>query len=114
MTPRASTDRPGATVASGRRSVDGYDEPRGRFADRTKRLARRQESDVFRHCLMPVSWILGLTGFLGLFGLWIARSAEAMTHSPAVAVFAPLLAAPFLTALVRVVRGHFHTAVRGL
>ena len=114
LTSKTLMNRPGATVAAGRQSFADDDEPRGRFADRTKRLSRRQESDVFRHYLMPITWILGLTGFLGLFSLWIAEGPQAMTHSPAWPVFAPLLAAPFLTALVRVVRGHFHPAVREL
>ena len=114
ITSKTLNNRPGATVAAGRRSFADYDEPRGRFADRTKRLARRQESDVFRHYLMPITWILGLTGFLGLFALWIAGGTESITHSSAWPVFAPLFAAPFLTALVRVARGHFHRAVREL
>ena len=102
--------RSGGSV--GRQRFSNEDEPRGRFADRTKRLARRQESDVFRHYLVPIAWILGLTGLLGLVALWMAGGTEAMTHFPAWPVFAPLFAAPVLTALVRVVRGHFHPAVR--
>ena len=113
-TSRTLTNRPGATLAAGRRSFADDDEPCGRFADRTKRLSRRQESDVFRHYLMPVTWILGLAGVLGLFCLSVVEGAQAMTHSTALPVFAPLFAAPFLTALVRVVRGHFHPAVREL
>jgi hypothetical protein len=99
---------------AGRPSFSVENEPRGRFADRTKRLSRRQESDVFRHYLMPIAWILGLTGFLGLFVLWVDGGMDAMTHIPAWPVFASLFAAPFLAALVRIVRGHFHPAVREL
>jgi hypothetical protein len=113
-TPQTSMDRPGASSDAGSRNFSDYDEPRGRFADRTKRLARRQESDVFRRYLMPITWILGLAGFLGLFAVWIAGGTDAMTHSPVWPVFAPLFAAPVLTAFVRLVRGHFHPAVREL
>jgi hypothetical protein len=103
-----------ATFAEGSHGFGDGDRMRGRFADRTKRLARRQESDIFRHYLMPVTWILGLAGFLGLAVLWIGEGAQAMTHSPAIPVLVPLFAAPVLTALIRVVRGHFHPAVREL
>ena len=100
--------------APGSHGSAGGEEWRGRFADRTKRLARRQESDIFRHYLTPASWILGLAGFLGLGVLWIAEGAQAMARSPALLVLVPLFAAPVLTALIRVIRGHFHAAVREL
>jgi hypothetical protein len=86
----------------------------GRFADRTKRLSRRQESDVFRHYLMPVTWLLALAGLLGLGGLWMAEGVERMTDSLGFPLFAALLLAPVATLLLRVVRGHFHSAVREL
>lgn len=90
------------------------DAPRGRFADRTKRLARRQESDVFRVYLMPIAWIVALAGLLGLAVLWFGKGGEAMTSSPVFPVFATLFTAPALTTLLRMVRGHFHPAVREL
>jgi hypothetical protein len=86
--------------------------PIGRFADRTKRLARRQESQIFRHYLMPIAWILSLAGFCGLVVLWIGEGRAGMADSAAFPVFAALFAGPGLTALLRIVRGHFHAAVR--
>lgn len=86
----------------------------GRFADRTKRLARRQESDVFRFYLMPIAWIVALAGLLGLAALWVAEGMKNMTQSPVFPVFATLFIAPALTALLRALRGHFHPAVREL
>lgn len=85
-----------------------------RFADRTKRLARRQESDVFREYLMPLAWIMALAGFVGLFGLWLVEGTAEMASSPALPVFAVFSGTPALTALLRAVRGHFHSAVRDL
>jgi hypothetical protein len=113
-TPQTLLNHQSATFAEGAHGFVDRDRMRGRFADRTKRLARRQESDIFRHYLMPVSLILGFAGLLGLCLLWIAEGVQAMTHSPALPVLVPLFAAPVLTALIRVVRGHFHPAVREL
>ena len=96
------------------RTVADAGRMRGRFADRTKRLARRQESDTFRHYLMPMTWIVCLAGLLGLAALWVGEGTTNMTQSPVFAVFAALFGAPALTGLLRVVRGHFHSAVREL
>jgi hypothetical protein len=86
----------------------------GRFADRTKRLTRRQESDVFRHYLMPIAWILGLAGLLGLVALWVGEGMERLADSAAFPVLVIFAGAPALTALLRAVRGHYHPSVRDL
>ena len=78
----------------------------GSFDDRSTRLARRQESEVFANYVMPASWIVGLVGLLGLLGLSFAKS------SSLVPVFAAFLAAPFVILLVRLSRGHFHKDIR--
>ena len=88
--------------------------PRGRFADRSKRLARRQESDIFRHFLMPVAWIACVAGLLGLVTLWVGQGLEMMRQSAACPVLALLCGTPVLIALLRILRGHFHSAVRNL
>jgi hypothetical protein len=98
-------------AAESPRSGQAGEQP-GRFADRTKRLSRRQESDTFGHYFMPVTWILALTGLLGLGGLWVAEGAGAMTGSAAFPLFTALFTAPAMTWLLRMVRGHFHPAVR--
>ena len=107
-------DREEVTASADPRKLAEQDGIRGRFADRTKRLARRQESDVFRHYLMPLTWIMALAGFLGLIGLWVAEGIGQMAVSPSLPVFALLFGTPGLTALLRAVRGHFHSAVRNL
>jgi len=76
------------------------------FDDRSTRLARRQESEVFANYVMPVSWLVGLIGLLGLLGLSFANS------SSLVPMFAAFLAAPFVIFLVRLSRGHFHKDIR--
>jgi hypothetical protein len=88
--------------------------PTGRFADRTKRLSRRQESDVFRNYLMPVTWLLSLAGLLGLGGLWVAEGTQGIMASTGFPLFAAMFLVPLATLLLRLVRGHFHPAVREL
>lgn len=78
----------------------------GPFDDRSTRLARRQESEVFADYVMPVSWLVGLVGLLGLIALSFS------SHSSLLAVFAAFLAAPFVMLVVRISRGHFHKDIR--
>jgi hypothetical protein len=84
----------------------------GRFDDRTTRLARRQESDAFRNYVMPVSWLFGFSGLLGLGALWMADGWAKMPASPVFPVLCGLFGAPAATFVLRLVRGHFHPAVR--
>jgi len=79
----------------------------GPFDDRTTRLARRQESEVFADYVMPLSWLVGLVGLLGLIVLSFAGSGGSL-----IPVFAAFLAAPFVMFLVRLSRGHFHKDIR--
>jgi hypothetical protein len=81
-------------------------EDMGPFDDRTTRLARRQESEVFADYVMPVSWLVGLVGLVGLIAISFSSS------SSLVPVFAAFLAAPFVMLLVRLSRGHFHKDIR--
>ncbi len=78
----------------------------GPFDDRSTRLARRQESEVFAGYVMPVSWLVGLVGLLGLFVLSFS------SNTSLVPVCATFLAAPFVMLLVRLSRGHFHKDIR--
>jgi hypothetical protein len=75
----------------------------GPFDDRTKRLARRQESEVFADYIMPVSWMVGLLGLVAL---------SFSSNSSLVPVFGAFLAAPFVMLVVRLSRGHFHKDIR--
>lgn len=78
----------------------------GPFDDRTTRLARRQESEVFAGYVMPVSWVVGLLGLLGLIALSLASASSLLP------VCAAFLAAPFVMLAVRLSRGHFHKDIR--
>lgn len=84
----------------------------GRFDDRTVRLSRRQESDAFRNYVVPVSWLVGFAGFLGLGALWIADGWEEMPVSPLFPVLCVLFGAPVATFLLRLARGHFCQDIR--
>ena len=84
-----------------------------RFSDRTRRLARRQESDVFRHYVMPVSWLIGLIGMLALVALSFSEnSTDGSLGGTAFPVFVAFAATPFVMFVVRACRGHFHGDIR--
>lgn len=78
----------------------------GPFDDRTTRLARRQESEVFANYVMPVSWVVGIVGLLGLIALSFSSG------NSLVPVFAAFFAAPFVMLIVRLSRGHLHKDIR--
>ena len=78
----------------------------GPFDDRSTRLARRQESEVFARYVMPVSWFFGLVGLLSLIA--VSFSSDGWLFP----VFAAFLAAPFVMLVVRISRGHFHKDIR--
>ena len=78
----------------------------GPFDDRSTRLARRQESEVFANYVTPASLLVGFIGLLGLFALSFANS------SSLIPVCVAFLAAPFVILLVRLSRGHFHKDIR--
>lgn len=85
-----------------------------RFSDRTKRIVRRQESDVFRWYIMPVSWIVGFAGFLGT-GIFLLSAGLAAASKSGLFIFFVLVAGLPLFALgLRWIRGHFHSAVRDI
>lgn len=83
-----------------------------RFADRTKRILRRQESDAFRIYVVPASWLACAFGLAGL----IATGVEYLVHDNTSPVLLRLLttltASPLLVCVVRWARGHFSADVR--
>lgn len=79
-----------------------------RFDERSKRLARRQESEVFGSYIMPASWGLGLLGFLGVAVLALFGHPEDVPRSTLVPLFGAFAVSPFVMLLVRACRGHFH------
>ncbi len=83
-----------------------------RFADRTKRLSRRRESAAFRVYIMPVSWLVCLTGLAGLTPLFFAEGFARVPESPLFLPLAALVVTPPAVFLLRVIRGHFHKDIR--
>ena len=84
-----------------------------RFSDRTKRIARRQESDFFRWYFMPVSWIVGLAGFLGSGVFVLGEGLASALNSGLFIFFVGVACLPIFVFGVRWLRGHFHSTVRG-
>lgn len=82
------------------------------FADRTKRLSRRRESAAFRVYIMPVSWLVCLTGLAGLTPLFFAEGFSDVPESPLLRPLAALAATPPAVFFLRVIRGHFHKDIR--
>jgi len=82
-----------------------------RFADRPKRLARRAERDRFAFILMPVIWLLFLTGvfFLGSAGVHFFVTGEVDRLVWGLAGI-PLVVSLALGS-VRLFRGHFSGAL---
>lgn len=78
-----------------------------RFADRTKRLGRRREQQVFSDIIMPVAWVAGFAGLLGMGVLGAAYLMKAVWLSEAFAVFGVAACVPVLMVVLRAARGHF-------
>jgi len=83
-----------------------------RFADRTKRLVRRQESDAFRRYIMPVSLLVGFAGLVGLLVVSFAALLNGRWEEGVFKAFAGMSAVPMLVFLLRCVRGHFYRVIR--
>ena len=63
---------------------------------------------MFRHYVMPVSWLIGLIGILALVALSFSENSTGGSS----AVFVAFAAAPFVMLVVRACRGHFHEDIR--
>ena len=81
--------------------------PTGRFAERAKRIARRDERNRFSFIVAPAIWLLGVLGIVALCAVSLHRvvggEADGLLWSMAAL---PLLAA-LLLVVFRLVRGHF-------
>jgi hypothetical protein len=81
---------------------------RARFADRSKRLQRRQERDAFDHFFPPIIWLLAAASILGLLlaggHYFVAGNFDRTIWG--------LVPTPFVVAILMVlfkqVRGHNH------
>lgn len=78
-----------------------------RFADRSLRLLRQEESRVFDSFLSPVGRVIGLLGAAGfvVFGLEAVQSGHGMSDGLRASIGA--LMVPVVLGVVRLARGHF-------
>jgi hypothetical protein len=83
-----------------------------RFADRTKRILRRQESDAFRVYIVPASWLVCAFGVAGLIATGVEYLIHASTSPVLIRILATFAVAPLLVGAVRWARGHFSPDVR--
>lgn len=83
----------------------------GRFSHRSKRLERQRESHTC-HTIMPVAWIIGLAGLIGMAALGLDHQIHGRWEHEVFLVSGVVTAVPFLFLLFRFVRGHFNTKLR--
>jgi len=68
---------------------------------------------VFRHYVMPVSWLIGFIGILALVALSFSEnSTDGSLGGTAVPVFVAFAVTPLVMFVVRACRGHFHEDIR--
>lgn len=77
-----------------------------RFSDRPKRLQRQRESKVFGYFLMPLGWLAGAAGLMGLLLSLFTYLYHGVWHHEAVNASIGVLFIPFLLLAIRFVRGH--------
>jgi hypothetical protein len=78
-----------------------------RFADRSVRLLRQEESRVFDNFLAPVGRVVGLLGGAGVLGFGIHALASGHGMSDGLRASIGALMVPVVLGVVRLVRGHF-------
>jgi hypothetical protein len=83
----------------------------GRFSQRSKRLDRQRESQTC-HTIMPVAWIIGLAGLMGMGALMLDHRLHNRWEHEIFLVCAGATAVPFLLLLFRFVRGHFNAKLQ--
>jgi hypothetical protein len=83
----------------------------GRFSTRSKRLDRQRESHTC-HTIMPVAWIIGLAGLIGMGALGLDHQIHGRWEHGMFLLCAAVTAVPILFLLFRFARGHFNTKLR--
>ena len=78
-----------------------------RFSDRPKRLQRQRESRVFGYFLMPLAWLAGAAGLVGLLLSLFAYFWHGVWHHEAINASFGVLFIPVLLLVIRFVRGHY-------
>lgn len=83
-----------------------------RFADRSVRLLRQEESRIFDRFLTPASRVIGLLGAAGcvVFGLQAFESEHGMSDGLRASIGA--LMVPVVLCVLRLARGHFSEDLR--
>ncbi len=82
-----------------------------RFSHRPKRLGRQRESHHWRS-IMPVAWIVGLAGAVGMGAITLDYSIHGRWEEGAFIASAIAASVPVLTLLFRFLRGHFSDQLR--
>jgi hypothetical protein len=82
-----------------------------RFQNRTKRLERRRESETMG-ALMPVAWLIGGAGALGMAILGVDYLVHQRWDETFFGIAAAVAATPLLVLLIRLLRGHFNPRLR--
>lgn len=82
-----------------------------RFSERTKRLNRVREANAFAS-FMPIAWIVGLAGLIGLAAIGVDYAAHGRWEEGLFITCAVATAVPVLVLLIRFLRGHFSTQLR--
>ncbi|MBJ7326487.1 MAG: hypothetical protein JHC52_03980 [Chthoniobacterales bacterium] len=83
-----------------------------RFADRTKRITRRMESEAFARYVMPPCWLLGFVGLAGVIGFVLEFVVHGRWEDGMFKSCAGITALPFVALLVRFLRGHFAARIK--
>lgn len=84
---------------------------RGRFGERSKRVDRRKERDMFRQVVMPACFLFGAFGLLGLVGCLMHFALTETVALHAVGMSISLVALPCVFAAYGLVRGHHSDAL---
>jgi hypothetical protein len=82
-----------------------------RFRHRTARLERRRESETFG-ALMPIAWLIGAAGVIGLGGLGADYFIHGRWHDGFFTAAAGLAVIPLLLIAIRFLRGHFSSRLK--
>ncbi len=83
----------------------------GRFSHRSKRLDRQRESHTCQ-TIMPVAWIIGLAGLIGVAALGLDHQIHGRWEHEMFLVCLGAIAVPVLLLLFRAARGHFNASLR--
>jgi hypothetical protein len=70
------------------------------------------ESDAFARYVMPPCWLLGFAGLVGVIGIVFESMVHGRWEEGMLKTCAGITALPFVTLIVRFLRGHFSARIR--